>query len=158
MTNWDVSQGYGRGMTIVFMPGLSDTGHDIVASDLQRKAALAGALPSVHISDDAYSIVEICIRKHWPGYNSGLRYGLFTITAEQWRLISIDMLRLGRRFRMRSIQQIGLPLLRSRGWQDRRRLRRFIDERIEIADMLGELQQTLDVWIVRWPVINVHGY
>lgn len=157
MPDWKMRPGYGRGMTLSFMPGLRDTGHDIVESGRQRDAALAGLLECVHISDEAYSIVEICIGRHLSQYSGFLRYGLFTITAEQWQPISKDLLHLGRRFRMRSVRQIGLPAYWSNRWNMRHSRKQCFDGRIEIANMLDDLRQKLDKWTVTWAVINVHG-
>jgi hypothetical protein len=124
-------------------------------------AARSGELEAVNVSDDLYDLIEPCIGRHWPDYNSGYRTGLFTITADQWREIARDMKRLSNRLRLVSASQIR-PYKLHRWYVERvprlRMLQRHLAARIEIANALDELRETLDRWTRTWPVIHVHGY
>ena len=159
--DWSLCRGYGEGMKLTFMPGLHDTDHYVEEAGRRMRAARAGRLEAVHISDDAYDLVEPCIGRHWPGYNSGYRTALIAIGAPQWRDIAPDLKRQSDRLRFVSASQIRLypP---HQYYADRlprlRMLQRHLAARIEIADMLDGLREVLDRWTKIWPVIHMHGY
>jgi hypothetical protein len=159
--DWSLHHGYGEGLKLTFMPGLHDRDHYIEEAGRRMKAARGGKLEAVNVSDDLYDLVEPCIGRHWPGYNSGYRTGLIAINADQWRDIAQDMKRQSTRLRLVSASQIRLYKLHQ-WYVDRvprlRVLQRHLAARIEIADALDELRETLDRWARTWPVIHLHGY
>ncbi len=132
--------------------------NDVAEASRQMDAARAGDLEAVHVSDETYDIVEHCIRKHWPGYVGHFRYGLFTITALQWREIAEEMRRLSQRLRLRSLNQIDLPAYHADRRSNLLQARRYLAGRFEIAEMLDDLRKILDHWTDKWLVIHVHGY